>query len=63
MVDQGTNRRDFLTVGSAATAGLVASGTNRTVRGSEATQDKTAALANEYPRTRPGRRRTGGERN
>jgi FtsP/CotA-like multicopper oxidase with cupredoxin domain len=51
-MDQRTTRRDFLTTGQAAAAGLIASGSARSAQGSE-TPEKSKP-GQEYPRDRPG---------
>jgi manganese oxidase len=53
-MEDGTSRRDFLVAGSAATAGLIASGSGSPVRAASAAQDAKATASVDFPRTRPG---------
>ena len=56
-MDDLTSRRNFLTAGSAATAGLIASGAERSAAGTSAVPQAGSSPVDDYPRTRPG---TGG---
>jgi FtsP/CotA-like multicopper oxidase with cupredoxin domain len=53
-MNQGTSRREFLSAGSATTAGLIASGAERGVRGEQPARDDTAPGVQGFPRTHPG---------
>jgi manganese oxidase len=56
-VDDGHSRREFLTSGSVATAGLIVAGAERGVRGAAPAQAESAPVGQDFPRTHPG---TGG---